>query len=506
MAPDTTQRDPAELPRPQTGALAPPDFMADQEGVDSLAQPPDMGSTIAKAQIAAGQTNHGTARDWAENAVAGVQAALAGFGAAGDVPAGAGALYGVGKAAEQGQQNRQRQAALKTEQAQRQQQIDLEKQRVGNEQTNQDRDYQLRLAENARQQAESVRAMSEHDKRMTQMDDEHSIHNMELMHSDVTFRQQELDREETLKSIGAKPMTIAGQETPAFDDLGQLEQYANQNKLAENAHSNGYRSRPVLGADGKYRLYEVPDSGPEWHTVKDPSGKETKIFGDPLSVLNYQEKVAQTSEANSRASLNYAEAVKQRNEIKDAGTVKAARAELSKVGGDYSKLSDGAKDALRVNAQKEFQATWNVAQAAERDMQKDPDYYSVPVDAKGNPDKNSAEYKDLAEKYHLEDAQAQLGDAYDELRQLGHGYKPPGSTGTKPSVEGPRAPAHGTAITPQAAQQFMQLAGGDPEKAKALAIAAGWGPPQVQSEQEKSAAAAQAGAAGYGEGSAKTIR
>ena len=176
MAPDTTQRDPAELPQPQTGALAPPDFMADQEGGwNSLAQPPDMGSTIAKAQIAAGQTNHGTARDWAENAVAGVQAALAGFGAAGDVPAGAGALYGVGKAAEQGQQNRQRQAALKTEQAQRQQQIDLEKQRVGNEQTNQDRDYQLRLAENARQQAESVRAMSEHDKRMVQMDDEHSV-------------------------------------------------------------------------------------------------------------------------------------------------------------------------------------------------------------------------------------------------------------------------------------------------------------------------------------------
>ena len=126
MAPDTTQRDPAELPQPQTGALAPPDFMADQEGVDSLAQPPDMGSTIAKAQIAAGQTNHGTARDWAENAVAGVQAALAGFGAAGDVPAGAGALYGVGKAAAASQANRQQQQQQKIQNQRAQQQQDRE--------------------------------------------------------------------------------------------------------------------------------------------------------------------------------------------------------------------------------------------------------------------------------------------------------------------------------------------------------------------------------------------
>jgi hypothetical protein len=476
--------DTADIPKPQTGELVP------QNGEDSLAAPPDMGSIIAQHQIEAGKVNNGNPRDWAENTLAGVQAALAGFGAVGKVPEGAGALYGVGKAAEAAQKNRQEQNEVKQRNADRQAQLAIEKRRTDIEETGQNREYQLKLAENARQQAESLRQQSEHDKRMRNLDDEHNERNFTLMHQETEFRQQQIDREETLKGLGAMPMKIAGQETPAFDDLGQLEQYANQNKLAENAHQTGYRERPVLGADGKYRIYQVPDTGPEWHEVKDAAGKTTRIYGDPLSVLNWQEKVAQIKASNAETTLRYADAQKALNDFKEAGSVKQARKELSKVGGDYSKLSEGSREALRVDAQKQYDLSWNVYQSARRDMQRDADYLSIPVDAKGNPDTNSAEYKDLAAKYHVEQANEQLGSAYDDLRQLGHGYKPPGSKGTNPSTEGPAAPAKGTAITPAAAQQFLKLAGNDPEKAKQLAIAAGWGPPAQMSGEE---AAAKAG-------------
>jgi hypothetical protein len=502
---DTTERDPLDvsakpIPLPQTGALTPQD-----EDVESLAAPPDMGKTIAEHQIAAGQVNHGDARDWAENTVAGVQAALAGFGAAGKVNPGSGALAGVGAAARQGQERRDELNKEKSNRAQRQQQIDLEQQRVTNEKTSQDRDYQLRVAENARQQAESVAKLAEHDKRMREMDDAHTHGNMLAMHEDITFRQNQVDHEDTLKSLGAKPMQIAGQETPAFDDLGQLEQYANQNGLAKQAHLNGYRERPVLGADNKYHIYQVPDAGPEWHTVKDADGKTTKIFGDPLSVLNYQEKVAQTRDFNSQTSLRYAEAKQKLEDFKDQGTVKAARKALDKVGGDYTKLEEGQKEALRGDAMKQYQFAWNVSQAAQRDMQKDPDWFSVPVDAQGNPDRNSSQFKEIAKRYHVEDADAELGDAYDTLRKLGHGYNAPGGRQAAPPAGGwPTAPSHGAPITQAAAAEFMRLAEGNPEKAKALAIAAGWGPPGAAAPAEENPA--EVGAGGYGQGAARTIR
>jgi hypothetical protein len=429
--------------------FAPPGVAAmmnapDDETAGFEAPQPDMGSIIAQHQVAAGQVNNGGAKAWAENAVAGVQAALAGFGAAGKVPAGAGALYGVGAAARQAQENRQAQAQQKTQNAQRQQQIDLEKTRTENEKTQQDRTYGLQLAENARQQAMSVREMAEHDKRMREFDDAHNRNNFNSMKDEVDFRENQLDREATLQSLGGKVMEIAGVETPGFDDLGQLEQFANKNNLASQAHSNGYRARPIFGADQKYHLWEVPDSGPEWVTVKDPAGKPTKIFGDPLSVLNYQEKVAQIHEANARTSLTYAEAKKDMDQRSEDGTVKAARAELSKVDGDISKLSPGSRVALRGDAQKQYGMAWNVYQAAQRDMQRDSDYQALPIDAKGNPDTNSPEYQKLAAKYHVDEAQEQLGDVYNELRQLGVGYRPPGATPPATVAPAAQAPQPGT--------------------------------------------------------------
>ena len=67
-----------------------------ESGENALAAPP-LGPIMAQNTIAAGQVNHGDPEDWAQNAVAGVQSALAGFGAAGKVPEGAGALYGVAR-------------------------------------------------------------------------------------------------------------------------------------------------------------------------------------------------------------------------------------------------------------------------------------------------------------------------------------------------------------------------------------------------------------------------
>jgi hypothetical protein len=119
------------LPAPQTGALAaPPDISGTEEGADSLAQPLDMGKLIAQHQVAAGQINNDKPGDWARNAVAGVQAALAGFGAGGKVPPGAGALYGIGAAARAGQENRLKQQQMKIEQQKALSEQDLNKAQI----------------------------------------------------------------------------------------------------------------------------------------------------------------------------------------------------------------------------------------------------------------------------------------------------------------------------------------------------------------------------------------
>ena len=147
----TKQAGTSALPLPQTGVLtAPrqPDDVVDADAAaESLANPPDMGSVIARHQIAAGQVNNGDSRDWAENAVAGVQAALAGFGAAGKVPPGAGALYGVGAAARQGQERQDQLNKEKQAQADRQQALQLEQRRLGDEESNINFEQKIKLAE-----------------------------------------------------------------------------------------------------------------------------------------------------------------------------------------------------------------------------------------------------------------------------------------------------------------------------------------------------------------------
>jgi hypothetical protein len=434
--PNPDLRQPANLSAPPDVSDSPAPDQATSALAGGGEEP--MAVKIAKNKIIAGQVNNGSSRSWAENVVAGVDAALAGFGAGGKAPAGAGALYGVGAAARQAGEARQKQKEFQAEKDQRQQQIDIEKQRATAEQQNVTSEIDSRKQENARQQANSVRAASEHDKRMREMDDEHDERNYRLAHEDILFRQQEADRQDALEAVGAKPLSIAGQESPPFEHLGDLEQYARANSLAQNAHNNGYRTRPVLGGDGKWHLYEVPDTGPEWHSVNDSSGKATRIFTDPLGVLNYQEKVAQIKDMNARAAKSYADAKKSIGDLKDEGTVKKARQHLSELGGDYSKLMAGDKEALSGDAYKRYQFSFQAYQGAQKDLRADPDFSDVPIDEKtGDVDKSSQQYKDLAEKYHVTDAQEQVGVAYDNLRKLGLGYNKPGAGDNKPGNQKP---------------------------------------------------------------------
>jgi hypothetical protein len=156
---DPTQNTPAaatiSLPAPQTGALTAPDD--DDDAVDSLAgAQPDIGKQIAQNTIVAGQQNKGNPRAWAENAVAGVNAALAGIGAGEEHPSGW--LAGIGNAARANVAQRQNQQEMKLKQQQQ-----LSEQQIANAQVahlnaekynmergwrNQDRDFQQKLTEN----------------------------------------------------------------------------------------------------------------------------------------------------------------------------------------------------------------------------------------------------------------------------------------------------------------------------------------------------------------------
>jgi hypothetical protein len=486
---------PRPLPTPQTGALG-------DDGAEALAQP-TMGQTIAQNTIAAGQVNNGNPRAWAENAVAGVTAALAGFGAAGKVPPGAGALYGVGAAARQMQAQRAEQQKEKTAESQRQEQIDLEKQKVQNEQGNFDKEYQLHLAENARQQAQSIKELALDDANLRRINDSNADDNFRRMKEHTEFLQSQLDLEDAIKRAGGKDFELAGKPAPTFDDLGQMEQWAKDNKVAENMHSYGYRPRPYLGADGKYRIAEIPDDGVKEVTLKDADGKTFTTHLDALGVINYQLHVAQVREANARAQREQMDTKQLREAQKLEGTGKLARKHLDDVGGDYTKLSPGDREALQSDAVKRYQIDSTVYERAQNDFKKALDSGAIPLDKDGNPDANSQEYKDL--NGFVEEARGQLHDTLTTLRQLGHGYQPYGQQTPAPAPAAaaatvqpesknlpaeittargrlpmPKPPAPGTAITAQSFKPFLQAAGGDVEKAKEAAIAAGWGPPQVQ--------------------------
>jgi hypothetical protein len=433
---------PAPLAKPVPSSpsvlAAPPDLSQPAQGGNPLAgtvpnanvNPPAPHENVARHVLDALNGTSGKPGDWAKAILAGTMTAAAGFGAGGKVPAGAGALYGVGAAVRQAEQARTANASAKqaeadrqTELKQRQQELDLEKQKAGTAQGNADREYNLQLAENARQQAMNVANISHLDRIDRELDDQHNSNNFDQMEKKLELQQHLSDLGENILKAGGKVMSIAGAETPAFDDPGKMEDYASANNLDEEAHQHGYRIRGALGADRKWHLYEVPEAGDlKEYKITDASGKERTVLTDSLGYLNYSEKVAQTREANARANLTYTEANKALNDYKEDGTVKKARADLSKVDGDFTKLNEGDREALRDDAQKRYSLSYNAYLTAQKDMQRDPRYVGLPVDANGNVDETTKQYKDLADEYHVSDAQSQLGDSYDELRQLGHGY------------------------------------------------------------------------------------
>lgn len=399
---------------------------SEYSGISPLASP------MAAATVAAGQTNKGGSKEWAQNVVAGVETALSAFGAGGKAPAGSGAAYGVGAAARQFLKEEEGAKDRKQAEADRQEELKLRQRELTDQEKNSSNEYQLRLAENARQQASDVRQAQEHDIRMKLLGDEHTANTFDTMNKEVEWRQKQLDYEDALHNIGAKPLDVLGKPSPSFDHLGDLETYASTNNLAKQAHQNGYRTRAVFGADNKWRLYEVPDNPPSWHTVKDPDGNSVRIFGDPLAVLNYQQKVAEIGRTNAVAHRDYATAQREYEKFNEEGTVKKARADLSAVGGDYSKLQAGDREALRPIAEKNWQLAFGAYQAAERDMRLDPRYTDLPPDPKtGDPDPTSEPYQELASEYHVDTAREQLDGAYTELRGLGFGYKAPGATPAK---------------------------------------------------------------------------
>ncbi|HXC44497.1 MAG TPA: hypothetical protein VNY51_13365 [Candidatus Dormibacteraeota bacterium] len=306
-----------------------------------------LSANIAQNTLQANRQNPG---NWAQNIVAGVTSALAGFSSPKEAPIGAGYLSGIGQAA---------QGML----AQRQKNIEnqREQQKLDTQQQNQDREYQLKVAENARQQAQSIREQSDHDLRMKAFRTEQTSREFNLMKDEADFRQSQLDKEDALRRIGAKPFQIAGQDAPAFDDLGQAEDFANKNGLANSTHENDHRTRIVLGGDMKYHLYDVPDEGMKEYTLKDPSGKEVKIFTDPLGALNYQEKVSQIRHSSAESNELDAKAAMERL---DAGTGTPTDAIIA-------------------------------AGAASKAVLADPNIADIPRDVDGNIDKTSDQYKAL---------------------------------------------------------------------------------------------------------------
>jgi hypothetical protein len=249
-------------------------------------------------------------------------------------------------------------------------------------------------------------------------------------------------------------------------------------------------------------VVEIPDDGVKEVKLKDAYGHEFTTHLDALGVINYQMKVADVNKANAEAERDRTDTKTLRQQQKDMDTVKGARKELDKVGGDVSKLSPGSRDALQTEAVKQYSIDSAVYDRAQTEMKKRLDSGEIPLDKDGNPDVNSEAYKDAND--FLAESREQLHSSLTLMRQLGHGYQPynpepkttpaaapagaPAKTlpdeittarGRLPQSL-PKPPAAGSAITRAAFAPYLQKFDGDVEKAKQAAIGDGWGPPQAQ--------------------------
>ena len=484
-----------------TTPIPQPTGPTEDDGAEALAQP-SLGPQIAQNVISAGIQNNGSPRDWAENTVASVTAALAGFGAAGKVPAGAGALYGVGAAARQSQarQDEQRklqmeQQNVKVQQQQKQEEINNEQQRTKDQETQWGKDYQIRLAENARQQANQIKEFALDDANLQHLTDEHNEANQKALYEHAAFMETQLEKTALAHRNGWKLMESA----PTFTDLGQAEKWADQADLASNMHVTGYVHRPLLNPDMTISIGLQPDDGVKEVTLPKMDGKGNfTTHLDDLGVGNYldnyqkiKKATAETREANARADELEAEATKFRTLSKGDDTLKGARqafdktVDLAHPQGDFNALNPGQKEVLAENARKQYQLTYAATQRAKSEFQKMVSMAGVegglPIDEKtGEVDTNSNEYKDA--KSQLDRLNEALGEAQNDMNRfttLGHQVKPItpviGDEPTEVGLSGPPKP--GAPITREAFQPYLKANDGDLEKAKQAAIKAGWGPP-----------------------------
>jgi len=337
--------------------------------------PVPLHSKIAEGIIHAFAGTDGTAGSALKSALAG---GLAGLAAAARTPRQPGApiLSGLGVGAEaaikQREQQTERANALKqqgVENQEKQQTIDLAKQREQRESTTGDRDYDLRLREDARQQAESVRKGVEFEKRSTLLDQAIKEGDYNSLKQHAADLQTYADQWNDLQSHGGKRLVVNGAESPEFDHLGDARDFAISNFDAA-AHPD-MKTRLMRNPEtGKWAIMETPYEAPKWHDITDATGKPQKIYTDTMGALAAQEQVAKTKHYLAVAGKSSLDLKKDLEEYKEDGTVKGARKKLNENGGDYSKLGEGDKEALLGDASKRF----NMAQTGlEKELQKPED-------------------------------------------------------------------------------------------------------------------------------------
>ena len=316
-------------------------------------------SKIAEGIIHAFAGTDGSAGSALKSALAG---GLAGLAAAAKTPLKPGApmLSGLGIGAEAGMAQTQKNTQMKNEYAQqqlensqKQQKMDLEKQKEARETTTGDRDYDMRLREDARQQAESLQKGVTFEKNTTLQDQAIKRGDYSMTKQIADDLQTYTDQYNDLTAHGGSRLKVNGAPSPEFEHLGDAQKFALQNFDA-TAHPD-MKTRLMRNPETHlWNIMETPYEPPKWHDFKDASGKDQRVFTDTMGALAAEKEVAQTRHYLNVAGKSSLELKEDLENFKEEGSVKGARKELTKVGGDFTKLSPGSKSALLGDAQNQF--------------------------------------------------------------------------------------------------------------------------------------------------------
>jgi hypothetical protein len=353
-----------------------------QGGLNNVATPapaaapqPPTHQSIAQGIISAFTKSDGSAGGFLRSVLAG---GLQGAAAAASAPRqpGGGVAHGLAigagagvDAAQHQQQIEQQQKQQNLENKQKQQVLDLQKQKELDEKGNADREYQLRLREDARQQVASIRDGAMFEKRGEMLDQEIANGKFESVKQQADYLQKQSDDWNAMQAAGATRLKVNGAASPEFDHLGDAEAFA-QAHPDESIHEQ-HKTRLMRNPDnGKWSIMETPYEAPKWHDVTDAEGKPQRIFTDTQGALAAQKEIAETKHYLQVAGKSSLELKKDIEEYKEEGTVKGARKELDKVGGDVSQLSPSSKSALTKDATEQFT---KVNALLERIESKDPE-------------------------------------------------------------------------------------------------------------------------------------